>query len=64
MQQGTVSWQYDRAQKHWAFEDFDNHTISTTPNGHDDHKGYKSHGYEHDDHKGYKSHGYRHDDHF
>ena len=30
--QGTVSWQYDRAQKHWAFDDFDNHTISTTPN--------------------------------
>ena len=30
--QGTVSWQYGRAQEHWAFEDFDNHTISTTPN--------------------------------
>ena len=29
--QGTVSWQYGRAQEHWAFEDFDNHTILTTP---------------------------------
>ena len=35
--QGTVSWQYGRAQEHWAFEDFDNHTILTTPT-HDSNK--------------------------